>query len=163
MTEFWKTYRVETIPTGQPENCTRDENVMHIKMTDFALRNRQLHEALFQIHKHGPVWDGDVISKGYRDCLLEVGACAKVLVKGETGYNACTYLGLELLNIYDWLFGEMGQSARSENDPISDRLDGRAKFLRSRGEVKSPELMEEAVKALSRTQRSTDFPAGEPT
>lgn len=107
--EFWTAYRVSSIPTGDPANCTRDENVMRIRMTDFALKTRNLHEALYQLHKNGPVWDGDVISKSYRDELLDCGACAKVCVKGEDGYNACTYFGRALLEIYDWLFGPLGQ------------------------------------------------------
>lgn len=165
MADFWDKYRVESIVTGDPANCTRNENVMHIKMADFALRHRNLHEALYQLKKSGPVWDGDVISKGYRDQLVEIGACAKVIVKGEDGYNACTYLGRSLLDIYDWLFGEMGkkfEDARrasdpdADADPLEDRLTGRASFLRARGEVKSPELMETAAAHLSRTQRSSE-------
>lgn len=74
---------------------------------DFAKRFRRLHEALYQLHSHGPVWDGDVISKSERDELLFIGACEKVCVKGEDGFNACTYAGRSLLSIYDWLYGSM--------------------------------------------------------
>lgn len=41
----------------------------------------------------GPVDDGDVPSKSSRDTLVEEGFMAKVVVKGEEGYNACTYKG----------------------------------------------------------------------
>jgi hypothetical protein len=43
--------------------------------------------------KSGPLYDGDVPSKSARDALLEAGMIAKVVVKGEEGYNACTYRG----------------------------------------------------------------------
>lgn len=41
----------------------------------------------------GPLDDGDVPSKSARDDLLEEGMIAKVVVKGEEGFNACTYRG----------------------------------------------------------------------
>lgn len=41
----------------------------------------------------GPLYDGDVPSKSGRDALLEDGMIAKVVVKGEEGFNACTYRG----------------------------------------------------------------------
>ncbi|WP_035384023.1 hypothetical protein [Ferriphaselus sp. R-1] len=44
-------------------------------------------------YKYGPLFDGDVPSKGGRDQLLEKGYMAKVVVKGEDGYNACTNKG----------------------------------------------------------------------
>lgn len=44
-------------------------------------------------HSNGPLEDGDVPSKSARDSLLDKGFVAKVIVKGEDGYNACTYKG----------------------------------------------------------------------
>lgn len=44
-------------------------------------------------YQHGPLFDGDVPSKSGRDSLLEKGYMAKVVVKGEDGYNACTHKG----------------------------------------------------------------------
>ena len=41
----------------------------------------------------GPLWDGDVPSKSARTQLVEEGFMARVVVKGEDGYNACTYKG----------------------------------------------------------------------
>ncbi|RYY67678.1 MAG: hypothetical protein EOO12_00025 [Chitinophagaceae bacterium] len=78
-----------------------------LHMIDFARQNRRLHEALYQLHNNGPVWDGDVVSKTYRSDLLDIGACAKVIVKRQEGFNACTYLGRRLLRIYDWLYGAL--------------------------------------------------------
>ena len=43
---------------------------------------------------NGPLFDGDVPSKQDRDILVNKGYMAKVVVKGEEGYNACTYKGL---------------------------------------------------------------------
>ena len=44
-------------------------------------------------YKNGPLFDGDVPSKNGRDKLLDKGYMAKVVVKGEDGYNACTHKG----------------------------------------------------------------------
>ena len=44
-------------------------------------------------YKHGPLFDGDVPSKSWRDRLLDKGYMAKVVVKAEDGYNACTHKG----------------------------------------------------------------------
>lgn len=41
----------------------------------------------------GPVWDGDLPSKIGRDELEDLGMVQGVVVKGEEGYNACTYMG----------------------------------------------------------------------
>jgi len=41
----------------------------------------------------GPLYDGDVPSKAGRDWCLEQGLIAKVIVRGEWGYNALTYKG----------------------------------------------------------------------
>jgi len=78
-----------------------------IQMIDFAKTFKCGHEALYQLHAKGPVWDGDVVSKNDRDVFLDIGACAKVCVKGEQGYNACTYFGRTLLRVYDWLHGPL--------------------------------------------------------
>ena len=41
----------------------------------------------------GPLYDGDVPSKSSSDALVKDGFIAKVVVKGEDGFNACTYKG----------------------------------------------------------------------
>jgi hypothetical protein len=105
--------RNTTIPLhSRIDLMNADERADLIHSIDFAKSNRRLHEALYQLHKNGPVWDGDVISKFDRDELLRVGACAKVCVKGEDGFNGCTYFGRHLLHLYDWLFGPVN------DDPI---------------------------------------------
>ncbi len=44
-------------------------------------------------YRLGPLDDGDVPSKNGRDNLIEKGYMAKVVVKGEDGYSACTHKG----------------------------------------------------------------------
>lgn len=50
-------------------------------------------DVLRAIFLRGPIEDGGVPSKSGRDTLLKHGYCTKVVVRGEEGYNACTYLG----------------------------------------------------------------------
>lgn len=100
--------RQTTIPLNErPDLDDKEELVELVHMIDFAKTRRDLHEQLWQLQKFGPCWDGDVISKVDRDELLHIGACAKVCVKGEQGFNACTYFGHSLLQIYDWLHGPL--------------------------------------------------------
>lgn len=44
-------------------------------------------------YRNGPLFDGDIPSKVGRNSLLENDYLAKVVVKGEDGYNACTHKG----------------------------------------------------------------------
>jgi len=62
-------------------------------------------DSLKALHDAGPLYDGDVPSKGDRDYLIDLGACAKISMKGEQGYNACTYYGDYLIGIIEWLLG----------------------------------------------------------
>ena len=118
MTRFSKD-RTTTIPLNErPDLDDKDEVVELVHMIDFARNNRGLHEQLWQLHAHGPLWDGDVISKGDRTALLKIGACEKVCVKGEDGYNACTYFGQSLLRIYDWFYGPLANvSPKAKSAP----------------------------------------------
>lgn len=50
-------------------------------------------DCLYAAYRNGPLFDGDVPSKAGRDSLLEKGYMAKVVVKGEDGFNACTHKG----------------------------------------------------------------------
>lgn len=49
-----------------------------------------------------------------------------------------------------------GESGARNRNTLTDQLIGRARFLRDRGEIKSPQLLEEAARALS-----TPIPTGE--
>ena len=46
-----------------------------------------LKQLLFQ----GPVWDGNVIAKSYRDDLIDFGLAVRCCFMGEQGYTAATY------------------------------------------------------------------------
>lgn len=50
-------------------------------------------DCIYAAYKSGPLFDGDVPSKAGRNRLLEKGYMAKVVVKGEYGFNACTHKG----------------------------------------------------------------------
>lgn len=45
----------------------------------------------------GPVWDGDVINKGQRAELFEMGIAIRVCHKGEQGYTGSKYIGYSIL------------------------------------------------------------------
>lgn len=110
----FKDSRQTSIPLNErPDLNDKDELVELIHMVDFAKTRRDLHEQLWQLQRSGPCWDGDVISKVDRDELLSIGACAKVCVKGEQGFNACTYFGHSLLQIFDWLHGPLPRDVRA--------------------------------------------------
>ena len=51
--------------------------------------------------KIGPLFDGDIPSKQARDSLVEKGLMAKVVVKGEQGYNAATYKGAWIFKLLE--------------------------------------------------------------
>lgn len=60
-------------------------------------------ESLKQLADKGPVHDGDVMSKATRGVLIQLKLAHRVLVKGEWGYTACTYLGGHVLNAVEEL------------------------------------------------------------
>lgn len=53
------------------------------------------------IFNRGPLDDGDVPSKEGRDELLDHDLVAKVINKGEWGFNACTHKGAWVLKVID--------------------------------------------------------------
>lgn len=58
-------------------------------------------DTLIAAHNHGPLFDGDVPSKSGRDSLLASHCIAKVVVKGEDGFNACTHKGAWVLKLHN--------------------------------------------------------------
>ena len=54
-------------------------------------------EVLKQLVETGPVWDGDVIAKSYRDDLLEWKLATRVVVRNEQGFTGATYTGWSVL------------------------------------------------------------------
>ncbi|MBB3142799.1 hypothetical protein [Halomonas organivorans] len=84
--------------------CSQSELLEIIELADIAHDLGGGHyDVLRCCHSEGPVRDGDVPSKAHRDDLLEVGAIAKVVVRGEDGFNACTYRGRELMKAMEAL------------------------------------------------------------
>jgi hypothetical protein len=81
---------------------TQDEGVYFREVAELAINLSSAGETTLRAcHTHGPLEDGDVPSKSGRDDLLNNGFVAKVVVRGEQGYNACTYKGhlaLRVLN-----------------------------------------------------------------
>lgn len=79
---------------GDPGLATQREREANMKLVATA---RQLTGAeidtLNAAFNHGPLFDGDVPSKSGRDSLMELGLLARVVVKGECSYNACTNKG----------------------------------------------------------------------
>jgi hypothetical protein len=55
-----------------------------------ALRSGQ-RDTLRQLLFQGPVYDGNIVSKGYRDDLIEMGLATRCCFMGEQGYTAATY------------------------------------------------------------------------
>jgi hypothetical protein len=50
-------------------------------------------DTIIAAFRNGPLFDGDVPSKTARDTLILEKFMAKVVVKGEDGFNACTNKG----------------------------------------------------------------------
>ena len=50
-------------------------------------------DTLVALVERGPLWDGDVPSKTARDSLIARGFAARVVVRGEDGWQAATYAG----------------------------------------------------------------------
>jgi hypothetical protein len=80
-------------------------------------------ETLIALVEQGPLWDGDVPSKTGRDALLEKGLAAKVVVKGEDGWQAATYAGRDA---YKELFPGPDGPADTINEAKINRLTRRA-------------------------------------
>lgn len=57
-------------------------------------------DTLVALYERGPLYDGDVPSKSGRDALVRSDMAAKVIVRGEDGYNACTYKGACAYRVY---------------------------------------------------------------
>jgi len=53
---------------------------------------------LSQLVRHGPVDDGDVMSKNDRDNLMELGLANRACVKGQQGFTVANYLGWDVLH-----------------------------------------------------------------
>lgn len=87
----------EDIETSSPEELT--------KACKLIVRAQEMksheYDVIIAAFKHGPLHDGDVPSKSGRDSLLSEGYIAKVIVRGEDGFNALTYRGSAIYRILE--------------------------------------------------------------
>lgn len=77
-----------TVLSSAEELRRADELIAEVRGMNGAER-----DCILAGYKHGPLFDGDVPSKTGRDSLISMGYMAKVVVKGEDGFNACTHKG----------------------------------------------------------------------
>lgn len=63
-----------------------------------CLLPKELHEQLSQL-VGGPIWDGDIISKTYRNELFSLGLAIRVCYKGEQGFTGATYFAYSVNKI----------------------------------------------------------------
>lgn len=83
---------------GRFDVMSRDECREAIRVVDAVLWLKpHAMDTLRACHDEGPLFDGDLPSKTDRNDLLECGAVEKVVVKGESGLNACTHFGRDML------------------------------------------------------------------
>lgn len=68
-----------------------------IELSDLARANA--FDTIIGLFQNGPLYDGDVPSKTERDWLVKNGLAAKVIYKGEDGYQALTYEGAKCYRI----------------------------------------------------------------
>ena len=60
---------------------------------DVQAMNGGERDCIYAAFRNGPLFDGDVPCKSGRNSLLSKGYMAKVVVRKEDGYNACTNKG----------------------------------------------------------------------
>lgn len=90
------------------ELSTPSEREQNIELIDDALMTNNI-DTLRALFRRGPLEDGDLPSKTERDWLLQGGYCAKVVVNGVDGFNACTYKGAWLNRCMDSLYRRFSQ------------------------------------------------------
>lgn len=76
-------------------------------------------DTLIALVECGPLWDGDVPSKGGRDGLIERGYAVRVIVKGEDGWQAATYAGRDA---YKDLFPSVDSPADTMKEARINRI-----------------------------------------
>lgn len=95
--------------TSSPEEIKRAcELIIRVQAMTFPEQ-----ETLECAFKHGPIFDGGVPSKSARTQLVTEGFMSKVVVKGEDGFNACTYKGASAYRIIEVM--RKAEEARRKN------------------------------------------------
>lgn len=54
---------------------------------------------LAQLIEHGPIWDGNILSKNGRDDLISLGLASRACVKGQQGFTVANYIGWDVYQI----------------------------------------------------------------
>lgn len=96
MTEGDIRLAVYTDAFGDAKLDTEEEHKTNLAILDDAvtfLDNGAAIDVVAALFERGSLFDGDIPSKSGRDALLEKDYVAKVIQKGEWGYNALTYKG----------------------------------------------------------------------
>jgi hypothetical protein len=70
-------------------------------------------DTLHALFVNGPLYDGDIPSKRGRDFLVENDLVARITVKGEAGYNACTHFGDKMYKFHRHLRELKEQQAKA--------------------------------------------------
>lgn len=90
----------------------------------------------------GPIWDGNIISKGDRGILFEMGIATRVCCKGEQGYTGSKYIGYSVLkkmkeqqNVDQKASGMCEVASVTELDKILNSESGKAVQIDSDGSV----------------------------
>lgn len=75
---------------------TDDDHYFELVKAIAILFPKNLIEQLEQL-VNGPVWDGDIIGKCYRDTLIDMGVAVRVCCKGGQGFTGAYYIGYSIL------------------------------------------------------------------
>lgn len=80
---------------------------------------QDMRDCLRGAYLNGPITDGEVVSKESRNNLVELGYLARVVIRGQDGYNACTNKGAWAYRILE----AESDSATKSPGPSLDFLD----------------------------------------
>lgn len=73
-----------------------DESYFQYAHIVACLLDKRLHDQLTQLI-NGPVWDGDIICKSFREELFDLGLAIRVCCKGNEGYTGATYFAFSVM------------------------------------------------------------------
>ena len=62
-------------------------------IAEVDLFSQEQSDMICDCYQRGPIHDGDLTSAVARDLLVRGGYLSRVVMRGDEGYNACTYRG----------------------------------------------------------------------
>jgi hypothetical protein len=87
---------------GDPNLMSKNELKEALELIGIAVTmSGAARDTLLQLRDKGPIWDGDLISKAGRTELIDNGGAVQCVVKGQQGYQACTYQGWVLAKLIE--------------------------------------------------------------